>query len=100
MLMDWERTVARAVPREAQGRIFNAFEQADSDTSSNYGGTGLGLTISSRLVQLMGGSLEVDSRGGSRQTNQLVCRFFVHSDEFTKIAEKSGIFCDLKRYIY
>lgn len=50
------------ISKEAQDRIFNAFEQADSDTASNYGGTGLGLAISSRLVQLMGGTLEVDSQ--------------------------------------
>lgn len=46
---------------EAQKRIFNAFEQAGSDTAANYGGTGLGLSISSRLVLLMGGTLEVKS---------------------------------------
>lgn len=52
------------ISESAQSRIFNAFEQAGSDTASNYGGTGLGLTISSRLVQLMGSSLEVESVPG------------------------------------
>lgn len=44
--------------------IFNAFEQAEKGTSAKYGGTGLGLTISSRLVKMMGGSLKVKSELG------------------------------------
>lgn len=49
------------ISKEAQQHIFNAFEQANAETASNYGGTGLGLTISGRLVQMMGGTLEVES---------------------------------------
>ena len=52
------------ISKEAVGRIFNAFEQGGKDTASRYGGTGLGLTISNRLVQMMGGSLEVESSPG------------------------------------
>ncbi|MFR9062683.1 MAG: ATP-binding protein [[Clostridium] scindens] len=48
----------------AMERIFNAFEQADSRTASLHGGTGLGLSISRSLVQMMGGTLEVQSQVG------------------------------------
>ncbi len=49
------------IPAEKQQAIFNAFEQADGSITRTYGGTGLGLTISRRLVQMMGGRIWVES---------------------------------------
>jgi CheY-like chemotaxis protein/HPt (histidine-containing phosphotransfer) domain-containing protein/two-component sensor histidine kinase len=46
------------------GRLFTPFTQADSSTTRQYGGTGLGLTIVRQLVELMGGSISVDSEPG------------------------------------
>ncbi|KAL6909466.1 hypothetical protein ACP4OV_001747 [Aristida adscensionis] len=50
------------IPLHAQGRVFTPFMQADSSTSRNYGGTGIGLSISKCLVELMGGQINFISR--------------------------------------
>jgi len=49
------------IPKDKLSTIFNSFSQADNSTTRKYGGTGLGLTISYRLVQMLGGELKVES---------------------------------------
>ncbi|NEO82979.1 MAG: response regulator [Spirulina sp. SIO3F2] len=56
------------IPPEKQDRLFKAFSQVDSSTTRNYGGTGLGLVISQRLTQLMGGEMWVESIAGQGST--------------------------------
>ena len=56
------------IHEEQQARLFSSFEQESSGTSRRYGGTGLGLSISKHIVELMGGTIWVDSKPGEGAT--------------------------------
>jgi signal transduction histidine kinase/DNA-binding response OmpR family regulator len=62
------RDTGIGIPPEKQRQIFEPFSQADSSITRRYGGTGLGLTISCRLIELMGGKVEINSEVGRGST--------------------------------
>jgi signal transduction histidine kinase/CheY-like chemotaxis protein len=57
------RDTGIGIPPESQDRLFKAFSQADTSTTRKYGGTGLGLVVSRRLCEMMGGTMWVESEG-------------------------------------
>ncbi|WNO61943.1 ATP-binding protein [Rheinheimera sp. MMS21-TC3] len=69
------------ISAEQQKDLFTAFSQADSSISRKYGGTGLGLTISQRLVKLMGGNLQLTSQQGVGSRFYFSLRFNLPSSQ-------------------
>jgi len=81
------RDTGIGIAPEQQARIFHEFEQADGGSARKFGGTGLGLAISRRIVERMGGRIEVESKPGEGSTFRAIVPLpsAEHADE-TKVA--------------
>jgi signal transduction histidine kinase len=86
------RDTGVGIPSDKIDLIFEAFRQADSSTSRKFGGSGLGLTISSRLVAMMGGELWVQSEVGKGSTFHFTAVFDKNSASEPLAADDSSVY--------
>jgi hypothetical protein len=75
------------IPAERQSAVFEDFEQADASTTRSFGGTGLGLPITRRLVERMGGTLTLESRMGEGTTITVRIRLAESASPQAAVAE-------------
>ena len=84
---------------EQQKKLFQSFSQADSSTTRKYGGTGLGLTISKKLVELMHGQIWLESKAGEGSCFSFTTRLQVSDVIDTKLIEQQKSFLADKRIL-
>ncbi len=77
------RDTGPGIPEDKVGLIFESFRQADSSTTRRYGGSGLGLSICARFVEMMNGRIWVDSQPGEGSVFRFIAEFGPTSDDIT-----------------
>jgi signal transduction histidine kinase/ActR/RegA family two-component response regulator len=87
------RDTGTGIPEHALARIFEPYEQADASISQRFGGTGLGLAITRNLVELMDGSIEVESQPGlgSSFRVRLPCEPAAQADSVRSLSEARAL---------
>ncbi len=86
------------IPEKEQDRIFNAFQQQDQQSTREFGGTGLGLTITKRLVEMMNGDIQVVSQPGQGSTFKITLRDVQFVEEQKQPADNLPV--DHKRLVF
>ncbi|MCC5971693.1 MAG: PAS domain S-box protein [Pararhodobacter sp.] len=79
---------------EVRARVFQPFVQGESSVTRRYGGTGLGLTITKRIVEAMGGQIDVDSTSGLGSTFRVTIPFCAATDQHPQLPQRlKGLHC-------
>jgi len=85
------RDTGMGIPPDKQRAIFGAFSQGDSSTTRKFGGTGLGLTISTHLVQMLGGRIWVESEEGRGSLFGFTAKFGLDQETCATPAQVTGM---------